>query len=261
MSFYLSILTKINCFCVLILCIFYCLFLCCSVLYYAILYFLSCDLYITLILILLLYTPWPEKGTNFCLHNFYKLKHIVLILGKQHREGIAKLLFLSTHGYETTCVTVAGVKLSVLSPVSIQTQSLALRKRKPQETQALALTSSQSCVTQQTQSPANRNARSQQWQPWLAACQRKLLFLNGNVAAYRSLLPVKLETSTQRLTVDLGVSTKRHQSLLNYLVQRHRNSTEEQQRWWHQPNVIIIIIIIIIIYLLIKQRQDKMQST
>ena len=30
------------------------------------------------------------------------------------------------------------------SPVSIQTQSLALRKRKPQETQALALTSSQS---------------------------------------------------------------------------------------------------------------------
>ena len=31
-----------------------------------------------------------------------------------------------------------------LSPVSIQTQSRALRKRKPQETQALALTSSQS---------------------------------------------------------------------------------------------------------------------
>jgi len=31
-----------------------------------------------------------------------------------------------------------------LSPVSIQTQSLALRKRKPQETQALALASSQS---------------------------------------------------------------------------------------------------------------------
>jgi len=31
-----------------------------------------------------------------------------------------------------------------LSPVSIQTQLLALRKRKPQETQALALTSSKS---------------------------------------------------------------------------------------------------------------------
>ena len=48
------------------------------------------------------------------------------------------------------------------SPVSIQTQSLvlrALRKRKPQETHA----------------PANRNARSKQWQPWLAACQRKRL--------------------------------------------------------------------------------------
>jgi len=48
----------------------------------------------------------------------------------------------------------------VLSPVSIQTQLLALRalrKRKPQETQAL--------FTQQTQVPANRNARSKQWQP------------------------------------------------------------------------------------------------
>ena len=27
--------------------------------------------------------------------------------------------------------------------------------------------------TQQTQAPANRNARLKQWQPWLAACQRK----------------------------------------------------------------------------------------
>ena len=50
------------------------------------------------------------------------------------------------------------------SPVSIQTQSLALRalrKRKPQETQALALAN----FTEQTQAPANRNARSKQWQP------------------------------------------------------------------------------------------------
>ena len=67
--------------------------------------------------------------------------------------------------------------LYLLSPVSIQTQSLALRKPKPQETQALALTSSQSWLpllrpsipigwhlrllrenfTQQTQAPANRN--------------------------------------------------------------------------------------------------------
>jgi len=68
-----------------------------------------------------------------------------------------------------------------LSPVSIQMQSLALRalrKRKPQETQALALASSQSWLpllrpsipiswrlrllreifTQQMQAPANRNA-------------------------------------------------------------------------------------------------------
>jgi len=37
----------------------------------------------------------------------------------------------------------------VLRPVSIQAQSLALRKRKPQETQALT----------------NRNAQSKQWQP------------------------------------------------------------------------------------------------
>jgi len=88
------------------------------------------------------------------------------------------------------------------SPVSIQTQSLALsalRKLKPQETQALALASSQwwlpllrpsipifwclrllrensrllrEIFTQQTQAPANRNARSKQWQPSLAACQR-----------------------------------------------------------------------------------------
>ena len=29
--------------------------------------------------------------------------------------------------------------------------------------------------TQQTQAPANRNARSKQWQPWVAACQRKRL--------------------------------------------------------------------------------------
>jgi len=32
------------------------------------------------------------------------------------------------------------------------------------------------CVfTQQTQAPANRNAQSKQWRPWLAACQRNRL--------------------------------------------------------------------------------------
>ena len=79
-----------------------------------------------------------------------------------------------------------------LSPVSIQMQSLALRalrKRKPKETQALALASSQSWLPllrpsipigwrlrllheifkQQTQAPANRNGRSKQWQPWFYA--------------------------------------------------------------------------------------------
>ena len=30
-------------------------------------------------------------------------------------------------------------------------------------------------VTQQMQAPADRNARSKQWQPWLAAFQRKRL--------------------------------------------------------------------------------------
>ena len=50
----------------------------------------------------------------------------------------------------------------VLNPVSIQTQSLALRLLREN-------------FTQQTQAPANRNARSKQWQPWLAACQRKRL--------------------------------------------------------------------------------------
>jgi len=48
--------------------------------------------------------------------------------------------------------------------------------------------------TQQTQAPANRNARSKQWQPWLTACrlrflrfsvtQRKRLRLNGNRADF-----------------------------------------------------------------------------
>ena len=69
-----------------------------------------------------------------------------------------------------------GCRSYDLSPVSIQTQNF----------------------TQQTQAPANRNARSKQWQPWLAACQckrlrflrfsftqrtqRKLLHLNRNRA-------------------------------------------------------------------------------
>jgi len=81
-----------------------------------------------------------------------------------------------------------SVYKSVISkPVSIQTQSFALR------------------FTQQTQAPANRNARSKHWQPWLAACQRKRLRflwfsftqltqrkrlrLNGNRAYSASTLP------------------------------------------------------------------------
>jgi len=42
------------------------------------------------------------------------------------------------------CKVTGGGVADESSPVSIQTQSLALRKRKPQETQALALASSQS---------------------------------------------------------------------------------------------------------------------
>ena len=53
----------------------------------------------------------------------------------------------------------------LLSSVSIQTQSLALR----------ALLLLREMFTQQTQAQANRNARSKQWQPWLAVCQRKRL--------------------------------------------------------------------------------------
>ena len=41
--------------------------------------------------------------------------------------------------------------------------------------------------TQQTQAPANRNARSKQWQPWLAARQLKRLRLNGNRALPRTM--------------------------------------------------------------------------
>jgi len=51
------------------------------------------------------------------------------------------------------------------SPVSIQTQSLALR----------TLRLLREIFTQQTQAPANSNSRSLQWQPWLAVCQRKRL--------------------------------------------------------------------------------------
>ena len=58
------------------------------------------------------------------------------------------------------CLCVCGFYIGSL--VSIQTQSLALRVLRE-------------IFTQQTQAPANRNARSKQRQPWLAACQRKRL--------------------------------------------------------------------------------------
>ena len=57
---------------------------------------------------------------------------------------------------------VTTLTLWLCSPVSIQTHSLALRALREN-------------FTQRTQAPANRNARSKQWQPWLAACQRKRL--------------------------------------------------------------------------------------
>jgi len=74
-----------------------------------------------------------------------------------------------------------------LSPVSIQTQSLALRKQKPQETPALALASSQSWL------PLLRPSIPIGWRlcnhDWLLAntmrfsfTQRKRLRLNGNQA-------------------------------------------------------------------------------
>ena len=87
-------------------------------------------------------------------------------------------------------IVVTGDQLRVvcfLSPVSIQTQLpalRALRKRKPQETQALALTSSQSWL------PLLRPSIPIGWRlrllrEWLAACQRKRLRLNGNRALRR----------------------------------------------------------------------------
>jgi len=68
--------------------------------------------------------------------------------------------------------------VDVLGPVSIQTQSLALRKRKPQETQALALASSQSWL------PLLRPSIAIGWRlRLLRECmQRKRLRLNGNRA-------------------------------------------------------------------------------
>jgi len=48
---------------------------------------------------------------------------------------------------------------------------------------ALAFVLSREIFTQQTQAPANRNARSKQWQPFLAASQRNRLRLDGNWAS------------------------------------------------------------------------------
>jgi len=72
---------------------------------------------------------------------------------------------------------------ATLSPVSIQTQSLALRalrKRKPQETQAREI------FTQQTQAPANRNARSKEWQPCMIGCLPTQAFAFLAVFVYAS---------------------------------------------------------------------------
>ena len=69
-----------------------------------------------------------------------------------------------------------------LSPVSIQTQALALASSqswlpllRPSIPIGWRLRLLRENFTQQMQAPANRNARSKQWQSWLAACQRKRL--------------------------------------------------------------------------------------
>ena len=60
----------------------------------------------------------------------------------------------------------------LLSPVSIQTQSLALASS---QSWLPLLRPSIPIGWRLRKTPANRNARSKQWQPWLAACQRKRL--------------------------------------------------------------------------------------
>jgi len=106
--------------------------------------------------------------------------------------------------------------------VSIQTQSLALRKQKPQETQALAFASSQSWLPLLRPSiPIGWRLRKRQpigMLGWLAACQRKRLRflrfsftqrkrlrLNGNrawqcVIAVTSLIPVYELNNKEGLT-------------------------------------------------------------
>ena len=80
-----------------------------------------------------------------------------------------------------------GFLIARIETEAIQTQSLALRKRKPQETQLIC--------TQQTQAPANRNARSKQWQPCMIGClpTQALAFLAVFVYATHAMQTIAFE--------------------------------------------------------------------
>ena len=124
------------------------------------------------------------------------MEGVEVIRGKNGlRESYFRVRWMMTWYQGAGALVTRVVIAQHYNPVSIQTQSLALRalrKRQPQETQAPTLASSQSWLPllrpsipigwrlrllreNFTQASANRNARSKQWQPWLAACQRKRL--------------------------------------------------------------------------------------
>ena len=83
--------------------------------------------------VLLLVTVLSQTRENSTLN----IKHLIIIKKSIKKVTVVKCS-IQLLGSEPI------VKNQAVSPVSIQTQSLALRKRKPQETQALALASSQS---------------------------------------------------------------------------------------------------------------------
>ena len=128
-----------------------------------------------------------------------------------------------------------------LSPVSIQTQSLALCKRKPQETQALALASSQSWLPllrpsisywlALTQAPANRNG--------YIFCV--LFFLLG-CQYHRNRLPGKTRLRIDLLCVKCNV---KHYSLIHSL-----RYLDKKQLAWILGSYILISILGFFSYLL-----------
>jgi len=128
-----------------------------------VLHVFSCSLYIVVVVVLVLLILFMFLFLSVCLFfcsfdlpMWWINASIIIIItsSSSSNSNIVEVIFTSFEPVLSFFIP--------LSPVSIQTQSLALR--------ALC-----EIFTQQTQAPTNRNARSKQCQPWLAACQRNRL--------------------------------------------------------------------------------------